>query len=338
MHLMPSALSQHLKQGLHPIYAIFGEEPLQYQESLDQIRSRATQTGLGGREYQKLEPSSAWTELSTSLHTGGLFATKRTIEYEISTQNMTKECDVQITALIQSFSDQKGLLIIHSPQAQNKIKNTAWFKSLETRACMIQCKILSRLQQRQWIAERLKRAGFEATAWVLDHFLAHIEGNLLAAQQTIEKLRLYGAAPCLDVATLDLLSTPHARYQVFELMDAILSGSLHRVAHMVDTLEQRGQSDPALIAWAIHRELSLLIPLSAPALQDNRQQHLNNRGVWQSRQALIQNFLTHHSQKELQHMLMRLKDLDALLKGQAFGDPWSATKALCLNIAGAPVL
>ena len=49
MRLAEAQLATHLKQGLQPLYAFIGDEPLAQMENLDAIRAAAKQQGYDER-------------------------------------------------------------------------------------------------------------------------------------------------------------------------------------------------------------------------------------------------------------------------------------------------
>src|SRR5690606_29613173 len=92
----------------------------------------------------------------------------------------------------------------------------------------------------RWLAGRLERAGVALQADALELLAERIEGNLLAAVQEIEKLRLSGLTSPISAGDLMSVLGDSARYDVFELIDAVLEGDARRISRMLRSLRQEG--------------------------------------------------------------------------------------------------
>ena len=84
-----------------------------------------------------------------------------------------------------------------------------------------------------------------------------VEGNLLAAQQEIEKLALLMPAGRVSIEAMQAAVANSARYDVFQLGEAALDGDAPRSLRILEGLRAEGV-EPPLVLWAICRELRAL--------------------------------------------------------------------------------
>jgi DNA polymerase III subunit delta len=98
-----------------------------------------------------------------------------------------------------------------------------------------------------WIAQRLARQGQrvqpgEEGQRTLAFFADRVEGNLLAAHQELQKLALLYPAGTLDFEQVEAAVLNVARYDVFKLGEAVLSGQAARALRMLDGLRAEGEA------------------------------------------------------------------------------------------------
>ncbi|WP_176518450.1 DNA polymerase III subunit delta, partial [Pseudomonas faucium] len=109
--------------------------------------------------------------------------------------------------------------------------------------------------------QRLAQAGLSAQREAVDRMAARVEGNLLAAAQEIEKLKLLAEGSQITVETVQAAVADSARFDVFGLVDAILNGEATHALRMLEGLRGEGV-EPPVILWALARELRLLAGLA----------------------------------------------------------------------------
>jgi DNA polymerase-3 subunit delta len=159
----------------------------------------------------------------------------------------------------------------------------------------------------------------------------HVEGNLLAADQEIEKLYLLLGPGKITYADVAEAITAQSRYSVFELVDVLLAGNPQRAIKIVAGLKAEGVV-PVVLNWALARDIRLL----AQAAADPRSADLllKRSGVWQSRVSLFKSCLGRHPQRLFQQMLKRCGYIDAASKGMIDCNVWDEIESLCVRLAG----
>ncbi len=108
-----------------------------------------------------------------------------------------------------------------------------------------------------------------------------MEGNLLAAAQEIEKLKLMAEGGQITVETVQAAVADSARFDVFGLTDAVLKGEPAHALRMLEGLRGEGV-EPPVILWALARELRLLANIS---LQYSRAHRWTSASVRRNRRS-----------------------------------------------------
>ena len=97
-------------------------------------------------------------------------------------------------------------------------------KALEAQGAHIQVWPVTADQLPKWIKQRLNQAGIDASAEAVTILAERVEGNLLAAIQEIEKLKLLAVKGKVDASAMSAVVADSARYDLFEFVDKALSG------------------------------------------------------------------------------------------------------------------
>ena len=95
-----------------------------------------------------------------------------------------------------------NLLLILLPKLERATQNSKWIKTLESIGAHIQVWPVSGAHLPRWIQQRLQQADIQANAEAVQILADRVEGNLLAAVQEIEKLKLLALDGRVD-------ATPH---------------------------------------------------------------------------------------------------------------------------------
>ncbi|MGY4532976.1 DNA polymerase-3 subunit delta [Pseudomonas sp. TE3786] len=337
MKLAPAQLAKHLQSGLAPVYAISGDDPLLCQEAADAIRAATRSQGFTERQVFNADANFDWGTLLQAGNSLSLFAEKRVLELRIPNG---KPGDKGTAALLEYLSrpPEDTLLLISLPKLDGSTQKTKWAKAVidGPQAQFIQIWPVEVHQLPQWIRQRMSQAGMSATQEAVDLIAARVEGNLLAATQEIEKLKLLAEGNQIDASTVQAAVADSARYDVFGLIDAALNGE---ASHALRTLEGlRGEGvDSTVVLWALARELRLLATIAQQFGQGVPLEKAFSQArppVWDKRRPLVSKALQRHSAARWNKMLQDAQRIDAQIKGQAAGDPWLDISRLTLLLAG----
>ncbi len=183
----------------------------------------------------------------------------------------------------------------------------------------------------RWIGERLQQQGQRADAQALRLISEKVEGNLIAAQQEIRKLALLYPAGSLTLEQIRDAVLDVARFDVFQLADALLAGDRPRLVRMLQGLRNEGEA-ATLVLWALGRELRLLAHLVHEPPNGLRQR-MRDLGIWDNRQALFERAIRRFKPARLDDALHRAAAIDRMIKGLDNRDPWLELERLALDMA-----
>ena len=336
MKLNPAQLGKHLQGNLAPVYVVSGDEPLLCQEACDAIRQACRQQGFSERQVFNADNQFDWGHLLQASASLSLFAERRLLELRMPTGKPSDKGVALLEYLARPAED--TVLLISLPKLDGSTQKSKWAKSLiEGAHCQfLQIWPVDAGQLPQWIRQRLSQAGLSASAEAVDMISIRVEGNLLAAAQEIEKLKLLAEGNQVDLATVQAAVSDSARFDVFGLIDCALNGEASHALRMLEGLRGEGVEAPVIL-WALAREVRLLASIAQQYSQGTPLEKAFSSArppVWDKRRPLVSKALQRHSAARWAHLLRDAQQIDAQIKGQAQGDPWSGLSLLTLAICG----
>ncbi len=343
MRLKPEQLRRQLQQATLPLYWLSGDEPLLMQESADMIRGHLRDQGFMEREVFSVDRGFNWEHVSAAFNNLSLFAERKIVDIRLSSSKLDESGKNTLqTAIAESSSD--VVILISSPRLESGTLNTKWFKAIEAGGAFVQIWPVNRDGLPAWLEQRLLGAGIQADPDALQLLLDKIEGNLLAAMQEIEKLKLLansdGSGPVrLDSKTVMQTVADSSRYNAFQLVDAALLGD---VAHTQKILAGLKAEDtfPLVILGSITRELrSLLLMIEKRQSGQGVNAILQSSRVWFNRKQAVGSALNRLTITDIWNLLDQAKQIDHAIKGMSLANPWDELGILLARIAGkAPAL
>ncbi len=337
MQLRLNQLNAELAKGLAPVYVVHGDEPLLCLEAGDAIRAAARAAGYDEREVLVAEQGFKWDAFSAASRNLGLFGSRKIVDLRIP----SGKPGVDGARTLEDFASNPSadmLALITLPRLDRSAQGSAWFMALERAGVTIAVYPLERNELPQWIASRLARQRQRASADTLQFLADTTEGNLLAAQQEVEKLALLLPEGDLDPAAVEDAVADVARFDVFALSEAWLSGDAARVCRILAALEAEGEGVPLLL-WQLGEDLhTLAAVLMACSAGTPASVAVRNARVWGKRQAAMERAARRVAPSAIPGLLTALARLDALAKGIGRGQIWDELRALALSLAGSPLL
>ena len=346
MQLALNQLAAHLQKGLRPLYTLHGDEPLQLQEAADAIRAAARAAGHTERSVHTVQ--GAHFDWSSVLAAGGslsLFADKQLVELRIPSGKPGKDGSVAIQQLAASAAqDENTLTIVTLPRLDAATKKGAWFAALDANGATIQVDPIERAALPAWIAQRLARqnqrvASGEEGQRTLQFFADRVEGNLLAAHQEIQKLGLLQPEGELSYEVVEQAVLNVARYDVFKLSEAVLSGNLARTMRMMDGLQAEGTAE-VLVHWTLSEDIrNLKRAKDAFASGQPLPMVLRSLRVWGPKEKLFERVVPRLTANAAVRLLHSAHLVDGIAKGlPADGwprDSWQALRKLAIDMVTA---
>lgn len=331
MRIYVNQLNQSLKT-LAPIYMVLGDEPLQKMQTIDAIRRACIAQGYDERISLTQSPQFSWHDLNNSGQNLSLFSQRQLIELELSTLKPGQDGAKALTRFIDEQTND-CILLIHGPKAPSETQKAKWFKALEAKGLFVAVTQPEGHHFTQWLKQEIAKHHLNVDQDGVGLLAQMFEGNLLAASQELEKLSLQVGQQRIDINVLRQRVTNQARFNLFELQDALLNGQTDKVLKILMSL-QRDEIEPQLLLWAFSRELTLLIALKKAQLNRQPLNSLYQQArVWASRQKYFENALSRLSLESLVKASILLGTLEQQIK-LSFDMPWDEVSEIALTLTG----
>lgn len=334
MQLSYKQLASHLTKPIKQIYLVTGNEFFLQHEAARLIREKAMQSGINERKLY--QDSDGLQQLGSGMQTMSLFAEQTLYEIHLST-NLKKADGERITDWCQSDSD--DMLLIVAPQLDNSAKKTAWFKTLlaeiNQRGVWLTIWPIKAEELPAWLTEQALNKKLTIEASAIKALAERTEGNLLAANQALERLALLHDAE--TVVNLDMMlqyTADNARFGAFDMLDTCLFGDARKTVRMLLSLKE--QANPiAIFAAVVTTEIRKLAAMSWQLEQgESNALVFKKYGVWQAKQRVYAKALQRYPCHVWQSLLARCLSLDKIIKGQQTGDAWLVLESILLVMAG----
>ncbi len=341
MQIRPDALAAQLGKGLKPLYTVHGDEPLLAQEAADAIRAAAREQGYGERKVFTVSGAYFdWGPVLGAAQALSLFAERQFIEIRIPSGKPGKEGSEALQRYCETLPEDVVTLVT-LPRLDKTQLGSAWFTALDQQGVCIKVEPVDRRALPQWIAQRLAAQGQsvvegEEGQRSLAFFADRVEGNLLAAHQELQKLALLHPPGPLSFEQIESAVLNVARYDVFKLSEAVLSGQTTRVLRMLEGLEAEGEA-AVLVHWALADDIRALkrvreaVDAGKPlpmALRESR--------VWGAKERLFERIVPGLHALQVQALVDAAQVCDGIVKGLRHRDwpldPWAALRKLALML------
>ena len=336
MELKPEQLAVQVQSGpLRPAYLIAGAEPLRVLEAADAVRAAARAQGVSEREIFEAEGNQRepdWSAMEASFRAPSLFASRRLFEVRLPTGKPGTEG----ARVISEFcaNPPADIVLLVTAGEWSRQHGGKWSEAIARIGSVAVAWPVKVHELPDWIESRLRSRGLRADRGAVQLLAERVEGNLLAAAQEIEKLKLLSEGDILDVARMEDLVADAARFDVFRLVDAAMNGHGAQVSRMIRGLRGEGDAVPALLGMVI-REIQIASALSRAS---NLSSAFKAQRIWDSKQPMYRRALQRHDAKRWDAFLAQAGRVDSIAKGrprrgQEPEDAWVALERLLIAIA-----
>ena len=341
MQVRADQLTAQLKRGLRTLYTVWGDEPLLAQEAGDAIRAAARASGCTERQVHTVAGAHFdWSSLLGASQAMSLFAERQLIEIRIPSGKPGKDGSEALQRYSQSLSDDV-VTLVQLPRLDRTQQSSAWFTALDGAGLMVRVDSVERKALPPWIAQRLAAQGQrvqegQAGQNTLAFFADRVEGNLLAAHQEIQKLGLLYGEGELSFEQVETAVLNVARYDVFKLGVAVLSGQVARALRMLDGLQAEGEA-AVLVHWTLAEDIRALKRVKdAVAAGKPLPMALREARVWGEKERLFERVVPQLSASSVAGLLQAAHVCDGLVKGLKHpdwpDDPWEGLRRLVLML------
>lgn len=337
MKLRLQQLAGHLeREQFLPLYIISGDETLLVQEACDTLRQAARKHGFNEREVYHIASGFNWGEVITSVSSLSLFSDKKLLELRFASGKIDDKAKKAISHYLElNVPDTLVMLIL--PKLEGSLGKSKWFQSIEQAGAHLAIWPVEAHQLGAWLKQRCIRAGFQPTAEAIALLAERVEGNLLAAAQEIEKLRLLMDPGPLNDEAVRRAVAEQSRFDIYGLVDEALKGNRDHALKMLNYLHSSG-AEEILLLWTLSKELRTLAYLAncqARGLPLNKA--FMEMRIWESRQPIFQRALKNRPADQFKAALLEANRIDQAIKGMLRYNPWIGFHNIVLLLAGSPV-
>ncbi|MDQ1315877.1 MAG: polymerase subunit delta [Pseudomonadota bacterium] len=358
MNVAADRLSDQLARGLAALYVVVGDEPLAAQEAADAIRAAARAAGHSERTVHTAQGRYNWEGIFAGSDNFSLFAERRLNEIRIP----SGKPGIDGAKALETYASRlpaDTLTLVSLPGLEPKAMKSRWFTTLAAAGVVVEARPVERAQLPAWIDRRLTKQGLRADRAALEFLADQVEGNLLAAQQEIDKLALllpqgaYDSTGALapggsehpqgasrSFRAVTLADVEHAVVDVSRLegdafQDALYAGDAVRFAQIVTDIKDAGEAVPAIL-WQVSAAVQMLLRLKLAVAQGDSLSGLM-RTLWgrdKQRAPQIERAVKRLGLAQIETALADLALIDRQAKGlDQVGDPWDTLLRVGMNLA-----
>ncbi len=323
MQLRANQLTRHLaERDFADAYLVSGDEQLLVDEACDAIIDAAKRDGFDERTVFDAAPRAAWDELFRGAANLSLFAAKRLLDVRIPARGL----DQSGSAALRRYLDSPlpdTLLLCRAIGLEWRQRTSAWYKAMDKAGVVVPVWPISSRELPRWLDDRCRTVGLQLDRDAIDALAERIEGNLLAAKQEIEKLKLLGSkGPLSRAAVMDAVGDS-SHFDTFEMIDAALAGQAARTRKMLANLRAEGVAVFMVMGALVNnlRRARELAQGANPRLARNRRQ-------------LVERAVRRLGADRIDDLLQDCAVLDLQAKGMLLGDAWESLEDIMLAVAG----
>jgi len=327
----PDGLHGALVRGLPSACLVTGVEPLLIDEACDLLRRAAREQGFADREVHFIEKGFDWDTLLADANNLSLFATRRLIELRL--KGAPDVGSAKHLAELAARPPADTLLLV-AGELEPRSQKAAWISEFDKHGWLVVGLAVERQQLPAWIEARLRSRGVTLEPQAAELLADRVEGNLLAAQQEIERIALLRPGARLDAAAAAELVADNARYDVFELAAAAMAGNPARALRILAGLRGEGL-EPPLVLWALLNDLRALSRVTHLAARERSlDDAFRAAQVWSVRQPPLRAAIRRLSRAQIESLILAAARADRMAKGSLRGDAWVEIEGLVARIAG----
>jgi len=305
VRLRPEQLAAFLEKPLQPphssLFVLHGDDPLLTIEAGDALRAAARKQGFEDRTVLVVSPAFRWEELFHAAGNLSLFGGRTLVDLRIPTGKPGRDGGDALQRYC-AAPPADTLTLITLPEMDWRAQKAAWFAALAAAGVVIECNAPPLAQLPQWIARRLAAQQQSAPPAALDFIALHVEGNLLAAHQEIQKLGLLHPPGALTLQQVSAAVLNVARYDIDDLKSALEARAAARCARTLDGLKAEDAAPP-LVLWVLANE--------------------------------ARNRADHRTKAARRAALLHAARIDRIIKGLAQGDLWDEFLQLAMRLTKA---
>jgi len=335
VNIRPERLKQSLEGTMAPVYLVSGSEPLLVQECRDLILEAARKNDFLERTVYQALAGFDWDILSSAGMEQSLFSSRKIIDIRMPTGKPGKDGGKKLSEWA-SHPDPDVLLIVSCDSWDASSRKARWTADLNKAGVQVEIWPVKPSELPAWIERRMRSAGLNPEREAVRLLADLVEGNLLAAQQEIDKLALLNADESITTALVRASVANSSRFDAFRLGECLLGGESSECLKVASGLQRTGVAIQ-MVGAALNFQLTQLSAVRAAVKQGvNEAQAFGRVRVFRMAQPLYRQALRRVSDRQLGDCFRALALLDRQGKGRAAGDPWQTLDRMLLMFCASP--
>jgi len=318
------SLRSHLAGEPVRAYLVSGDEGLLVGEAADAIRARVKRAGFEEREVHFIERVADWEAVRASSNNLSLFGSRKLIELRLPSGKPGVGGANAIVELLTNAAPDNVYLMLTGKLDRDQ-SGSSWVKAFENAGAVLPIWPVEAARLPQWLRSRASGMGLDLDDAAVEFITDHTEGNMLAAQQELEKLKLLAPGGKIGLATVQASIGESARFDVFQLGEAALAADVPRALRILGGLRSEG-TEPVLVLWSLAREIR-------NAWGTTQHDGYNARS-WQRPSGALEIAKRRAARLPYARLSARMARADRMIKGRQSGDAWDEMALAIVEFAG----
>ena len=323
MQIKSNQLQRHLDAGrFAPIYLVSGDEPLLVDEACASIVAAAEANGFSDRTRFDLAVDGGLEEALAGAANLSLFASKRMLDIRLPAKGLDRKGSDTIRRYLGS-PPPSTMVLCRAVGLDWRTKSSAWHRAIDKAGAVVQVWPVGARELPRWLDQRCRASGLQLDREAISILAERVEGNLLAATQEIEKLRLSGRKGTIGAEEMRDAVGDSAHFDTFQMIDAAFAGQGGRACRMARVLHQDG-IPIFMVMGALVNQLRRAREVAAggsPRMPRNRAQQ-------------VKRAVQRLGADRIDALLRAAAVLDLQSKGMLRGDAWQSLERMVVAIAG----
>ncbi|OGT97134.1 MAG: DNA polymerase III subunit delta, partial [Gammaproteobacteria bacterium RIFOXYB2_FULL_38_6] len=305
-----------------------GDVPYLIEEAKKQITLEAKTKGFTDIQSITIQNDSDWDQINLQARNLSLFDDKILFHLQNTSAKFSKKA-LEILVKQSQQKEFNNIFVIVTDKLMKAQQKTKWYQQIEKDGTVIPVYAFSAHELKQWLQLQLQQANFKTDAHIIQLLADLTEGNLLAAQQAIEKLKLLYPNETLTIAKVQTAISDNARFNVFELANETALGHAKKAIRILNGLKQEGV-EPTLILWSLSRQIREITEL-AEKIAEGQTLISILQSQWQIKQPMLKAALSRLPLKVCENLLQHCAQIDRMIKGAINRNVWEAFELFILK-------
>jgi len=317
---------------INSVNIICTDEALLQKEACDQMIAEAKKQGVSERKIVDVTDKFSWDELLANNSSLSLFSEIKLTDIRFN--KIPKKDAQQALVELMKTADQDNLFLVRLPKLEKRQKSTKWFKDISNGARVLELWPPKPHAFNDWIIQRAVKLEIDIDRDACAMLAEQTEGNLLAASQSLDKIKLLFENEKINTGMLKDVISDNARYSVFLCLDEALAGKGERAVKMLKKFQQESIA-PISILVNLTREIKTCNQVSV-AVQKGQtaMQALSKSYLWDSKKKMIAVAAGRLPLALWQKLVIRCAHLDRMVKGQEQGNIWQEMESCLWLMSG----